>query len=97
MLSQGLRNRMGSIAYTEFDLRLLEVTADCLLAESEGLRNLLRLRAHGRKTQDGFFPGCQAASQPNSIRIRACELLQAQCRKASGRENHDPYRPRQDL
>ena len=56
-LPQRFSDGLGSVASAELGLRMFQVTSNGFLADIERLGNLRRLRARGRQSQDGKFPG----------------------------------------
>jgi hypothetical protein len=56
-LPQRFGDGLGSVASAELGLRLFQVASNGLRADIERLGNLRRLRAGGRQSQDGKFPG----------------------------------------
>jgi hypothetical protein len=62
VLSQGLRDGLGSVANAELALTFFQVGADGLLAKIEFLCYLAELLPHGEQPQDCQFPRSQATT-----------------------------------
>jgi hypothetical protein len=85
---------MGSVAGPELGLGFLHMAANRLFAKAECFGNLTELRSGRNQPQDRQFPSRQVCVRPDMVRITIDKLLEAQCSKASGGVNYDPYRLR---
>src|SRR5262245_13331644 len=76
VLAQRLSDGLGSVPSAELGLRFLQMTANCLLAETQVSTDLSRLHPRRNEPQDRQFPWGQATVYSDDVRIRLDQLIQ---------------------